>query len=124
MGVFLGLMNFQPLRNIESPFETQAGIMALFVICILVYSITLGSPYFPEVIEDVNLLAGSLATVLLTFTLFPNLGWLVLFIWTIHFVKLIRRATRNVHQQRHAISSAFDLFNQVVFGRYAHHNEQ
>ncbi|MBA0571358.1 hypothetical protein Golob_004936, partial [Gossypium lobatum] len=71
-------------------------------------------------IDDVNLLAGRLATVLLTFTLFPSLGWLLLFIWTIHFVKLINRAVRKFRQQYHATPSAFDLFNQC---RHAHHNE-
>ncbi|PPS18659.1 hypothetical protein GOBAR_AA01961 [Gossypium barbadense] len=53
---------------------TQGVIMAIFVICILVYAMTLCTPYFPEVIDDINLLAGSLASVLLTFTLFPALG--------------------------------------------------
>ncbi|KAG4127978.1 hypothetical protein ERO13_D10G248725v2, partial [Gossypium hirsutum] len=126
MGVFLVLMNlnFQPLRNIESPFETQGVVMPMFVICMLIYSITFCTPYFPEVINPINLLARCLATVLLTFTLFPPLGWLILFIWTIYFFKLIYRAIRNVRQQCHAIPSAFDLFNQVVFGRHAHHNEQ
>ncbi|MBA0629726.1 hypothetical protein Godav_024237, partial [Gossypium davidsonii] len=104
--------------------------MATFVISILVYAITLCTPYFPGAIDDVNLLAGRLATVLLTFTLFPRLGWLLLFIWTIHFVllfiwtihfvKLIYRAVRKFRQQYHATPSAFDLFNQG----HAHHNEQ
>ncbi|KAK5795663.1 hypothetical protein PVK06_036935 [Gossypium arboreum] len=64
MGVFLALMNlkFQPQRNIESPFETQGVVMPMFVICMLVYSITFCTPYFPEVIDHINLLAGSLAT--------------------------------------------------------------
>ncbi|MBA0755426.1 hypothetical protein Gogos_019884 [Gossypium gossypioides] len=68
MVVFLALMNlkFQPQRNIESPFETQGVVMAMFVICMLVYSITFCTPYFVEVIDDINLLAGSLATVLLS----------------------------------------------------------
>ncbi|KAB2011029.1 hypothetical protein ES319_D10G286500v1 [Gossypium barbadense] len=105
-------LNFQPLRNIESPFETQGVVMPMFVICMLIYSITFCTPYFPEVINPINLLARCLATVLLTFTLFPPLGWLILFIWTIYFVKLIYRAIRNVRQQCHAIPSAFDLFNQ------------
>ncbi|MBA0665509.1 hypothetical protein Goklo_005356 [Gossypium klotzschianum] len=79
MGVFLVLMNlnFQPLRNIESPFETQGVVMPMFVICMLIYSITFCTPYFPEVINHINLLAGGLATVLLTFTLFPPLGVLL-----------------------------------------------
>ncbi|KAK5795662.1 hypothetical protein PVK06_036934 [Gossypium arboreum] len=126
MGVFLAVMNlnFHPQRNFESPFETQGVVMPMFVICMLVYSITFCTPYFPEVMDHINLLAGSLTTVLLTFTLFPPLGWLILFIWTIHFVKIIYRAIRNVRQQWHAIPSAFDLFSQVVFGRHAHHNEQ
>ncbi|MBA0665393.1 hypothetical protein Goklo_005253 [Gossypium klotzschianum] len=90
--------------------------MATFVISILVYAITLCTPYFPGAIDDVNLLAGRLATVLLTFTLFPRLGWLLLFIWTIHFVllfiwtihfvKLIYRAVRKFRQQYHATPSA------------------
>ncbi|TYJ16579.1 hypothetical protein E1A91_A10G264500v1 [Gossypium mustelinum] len=105
-------LNFHPQRNIESPFETQGVVMPMFVICMLVYSITFCTPYFPEVMDHINLLAGSLATVLLTFTLFPPLGWLILFIWTIHFVKIIYRANRNVRQQWHAIPSAFDLFSQ------------
>ncbi|PPR81067.1 hypothetical protein GOBAR_AA39645 [Gossypium barbadense] len=126
MGVFLVLMNinFQPLRNIESPFETHGVVMPTFVICMLIYSITFCTPYFPEVINHINLLAGGLATVLLTFTLFPRLGWLILFIWTIYFFKLIYRAIRNIRQHCHAIPPAFDLFNQEVFGRHAHHNEQ
>ncbi|MBA0637975.1 hypothetical protein Godav_029253, partial [Gossypium davidsonii] len=101
MGVFLVLMNlnFQPLRNIESPFETQGVVMPMFVICMLIYSITFCTPYFPEVINHINLLAGGLAT-------------------------LIYRAIRNIRQQCHAILPAFDLFNQEVFGRHAHHNEQ
>ncbi|MBA0672097.1 hypothetical protein Goklo_007298 [Gossypium klotzschianum] len=76
MAVLLALLNlkFQPQPNIESPFETQSVIMEMFVICILVFAITLCTPYFPEVIDDINLLAGSLAAVLLTFTLFPGLG--------------------------------------------------
>ncbi|PPR88796.1 hypothetical protein GOBAR_AA31878 [Gossypium barbadense] len=65
MGVFLALMNlkFQPQRNIESPFETLGVVMPMFVICMLVYSITFCTPYFPEVIDHINLLARSLATV-------------------------------------------------------------
>ncbi|KAB2010944.1 hypothetical protein ERO13_D10G235408v2 [Gossypium hirsutum] len=123
IAVFLALLNhkFKPERNIESPFETQNVIMATFVISILVYAITLCTPYFPGAIDDINFLAGRLATVLLTFTLFPRLGWLLLFSWTIHFVKLIYRAVRKFRQQYHATPSAFDLFNQC---RHAHHNEQ
>ncbi|MBA0750087.1 hypothetical protein Gogos_003949 [Gossypium gossypioides] len=123
IAVFLALLNhkFKPERNIESPFETQNVIMATFVFSILVYAITLCTPYFPGAIDDINFLAGRLATVLLTFTLFPRLGWLLLFIWTIHFVKLIYRAVRKFRQQYHATPSAFDLFNQC---RRAHHNEQ
>ncbi|KAG4127979.1 hypothetical protein ERO13_D10G248750v2 [Gossypium hirsutum] len=117
-------INFQPLRNIESPFETHGVVMPTFVICMLIYSITFCTPYFPEVINHINLLAGGLATVLLTFTLFPRLGWLILFIWTIYFFKLIYRAIRNIRQHCHAIPPAFDLFNQEVLGRHAHHNEQ
>ncbi|TYI08273.1 hypothetical protein ES332_A10G288200v1 [Gossypium tomentosum] len=111
MGVFLAVMNlnFHPQRTIESPFETPGVVMPMFVICMLVYSITFCTPYFPEVMDHINLLAGS---------------WLILFIWTIHFVKIIYRAIRNVRQQWHAIPSAFDLFSQVVLGRHAHHNEQ
>ncbi|TYI08260.1 hypothetical protein ES332_A10G287100v1 [Gossypium tomentosum] len=117
MIVFLALINlkFQP-RNIESPFETQGVVMAMFVICMLVYSITLCIPYFPEVMEDINLLAGSLATALLAFTLLPGLGWVILFIWTIHFVKLIDRAISKL--------CPFLLTLRVVLGRHAHHNEE
>ncbi|KAG8480209.1 hypothetical protein CXB51_024957 [Gossypium anomalum] len=118
IAVFLALLNhkFKP--------EHAKCVMATFVISILVYAITLCTPYFPGAIDDINLLAGRLATVLLTFTLFPRLGWLLLFIWTIHFVKLIYRAVRKVRQQYHATPTAFGLFNQVMFGRHAHHNEQ
>ncbi|MFQ6654446.1 hypothetical protein Gotur_025425 [Gossypium turneri] len=51
--------------------------MPMFVICMLIYSITFCTPYFPEVINHIKLLAGGLATVLLTFTLFPRLGVLL-----------------------------------------------
>nr|KJB74334.1 hypothetical protein B456_011G288800 [Gossypium raimondii] len=105
-------LNFQPLRNTQSLFETQGVVMPMFVICMLIYSITFCTPYFPEVINRINLLAASLATVLLTFTLFPPLGWLILFVWTILFFKLIYRAIRNIRQQCRAIPSAFDLLNQ------------
>ncbi|KAB2064025.1 hypothetical protein ES319_A10G261100v1 [Gossypium barbadense] len=115
-------LNFHPQRTIESPFETQGVVMPMFVICMLVYSITFCTPYFPEVMDHINLLAGSLATVLLTFTLFPPLGWLILFIWTIHFVKIIYRANRNVRQQWHAIPSAFDLFSQYSNGSTVNNN--
>ncbi|MFQ6645111.1 hypothetical protein Gotur_019611 [Gossypium turneri] len=76
MAVFHALLKikFQSERNIEPPFETQSVIMATFVICILLYATTLCTPYFPELIDDINLLAGSLATILLTFILFPGLG--------------------------------------------------
>ncbi|KAB2064026.1 hypothetical protein ES319_A10G261200v1 [Gossypium barbadense] len=109
MGVFLALMNlkFQPQRNIESPFETLGVVMPMFVICMLVYSITFCTPYFPEVIDHINLLARN---------------WLILFIWTIHFVKLIYRAIRNVRQQCHAIPSLFDLFNQYSNGSTVNNN--
>ncbi|PPD72552.1 hypothetical protein GOBAR_DD30552 [Gossypium barbadense] len=64
IAVFLALLNhkFKPERNIESPFETQNVIMATFVISILVYAITLCTPYFPGAIDDINFLAGRLAT--------------------------------------------------------------
>ncbi|KAG8480023.1 hypothetical protein CXB51_025159 [Gossypium anomalum] len=99
MVVFLALMNlkFQPQNNIESPFETQ-------------------------VIDDINHLAGGLATVLLTFTLFPALGWVVLFIWTIHFVKLIYGAIPKLCELCQALPSLFNL--RVLLGRHAHHNEE
>ncbi|TYI08258.1 hypothetical protein ES332_A10G286900v1 [Gossypium tomentosum] len=111
--LFLALKNlkFQPQRNIESPFETQGVVMPMFVICMLVYSITFCTPQFPEVTDHIKLLAGSLATVLLTFTLFPALGWLILFIWTIHFLKLI-----------YGVPSLFNL--RVLLGCHAHHNEE
>ncbi|MBA0628330.1 hypothetical protein Godav_023084 [Gossypium davidsonii] len=94
MAVFHALLKikFQSERNIESPFETQSVIMATFVICILLYATTLCTPYFPELIDDINLLAGSLATILLTFILFPGLGWVIIVIWVIFFVKLVCRA--------------------------------
>ncbi|KAB2011018.1 hypothetical protein ES319_D10G285500v1 [Gossypium barbadense] len=124
MVVFLALINlkFQPLRNIESPFETQGVVMPMFVICMLVYSITFCTPNFPEVIDHINLLAGSLATVLLTFTLFPPLGRVILFIWTIHFVKLIYGAIPKLCQLCQALPSLFNL--RVLLGRHAHHNEE
>ncbi|PPD76984.1 hypothetical protein GOBAR_DD26084 [Gossypium barbadense] len=114
MVVFPALMNlkFQPQRNIESPFETQG----------VVYSITFCTSYFLEVIDDINLLAGSLATVLLTFTLFPPLGWVILFIWTIHFVKLIYGAIPKLCELCQALPSLFNL--RVLLGRHAHHNEE
>ncbi|KAB2011016.1 hypothetical protein ES319_D10G285300v1 [Gossypium barbadense] len=115
-------LKFQPQHDIESPFETQGAIMAIFVICILVYAMTLCTPYFPEVIDDINLLAGSLATVLLTFTLFPPLGWVVLFIWTIHFVKLTYGAIPKLCELRQALPSQFNL--RVLLGRHTHHNEE
>ncbi|KAG4181579.1 hypothetical protein ERO13_A10G236950v2 [Gossypium hirsutum] len=115
-------LNFHPQRTIESPFETPGVVMPMFVICMLVYSITFCTPYFPEVMDHINLLAGSLATVFLTFTLFPPLGWLILFIWTIHFVKIIYRAIRNVRQQWHAIPSLFDLFSQYSNGSTVNNN--
>ncbi|KAB2011014.1 hypothetical protein ES319_D10G285100v1 [Gossypium barbadense] len=127
MAVLLALLNlkFQPQPNIESPFETQSVIMEMFVICILVFAITLCTPYFPEVIDDINLLAGSLAAVLLTFTLFPGLGWVFLLIWVTFFVKLIHRAIRKFCQLYHETSSTSDLFNRVLLGRrHAHHNEE
>nr|KJB74314.1 hypothetical protein B456_011G287000 [Gossypium raimondii] len=115
-------LKFQPQRNIESPFETQGVVMAMFVICMFVYSITFCTPYFLEVIDDINLLAGSLATVLLTFTLFPPLGCLILFIWTIHFVKLIYGAIPKLCQLCQALPSLFNL--RVLLGCHAHHNEE
>ncbi|TYI08257.1 hypothetical protein ES332_A10G286800v1 [Gossypium tomentosum] len=127
MAVLLALFNleFQPQPNIESPFETQSVIMEMFVICILVFAITLCTPYFPEVIDDINLLAGSLAAVLLMFTLFPGLGWVILLIWVTFFVKLIYRAIRKFCQLYHAMSSTSDLSNRVLLGRrHAHHNEE
>ncbi|TYI08255.1 hypothetical protein ES332_A10G286600v1 [Gossypium tomentosum] len=127
MAVLLALFNlkFQPQPNIESPFETQSVIMEIFVICILVFAITLCTPYFPEVIDDINLLAGSFAAVLLTFTLFPGLGWVILFIWVIFFVKQTYRAIRKFCQLYRGMSSTSDLFNRVLFGRrHAHHNEE
>ncbi|KAH1045402.1 hypothetical protein J1N35_036186 [Gossypium stocksii] len=83
---------------------------------------TLCTPYFPKVIDDINLLAGSLATVLLTFTLFPALGWVLLFIWTIHFVKLIYSAIPKLCELRQALPSLFNL--RVLLGRHAHPNEE
>ncbi|TYJ16568.1 hypothetical protein E1A91_A10G263400v1 [Gossypium mustelinum] len=124
MVVFLALMNlkFQPQRNIESPFETQGVVMPMFVICMLVYSITFCTPYFLEVIDDINLLAGSLASVLLTFTLFPALGQVILFIWTIHFVKLIYGAIPKLCELCQALPSLFNL--RVLLGRHAHQNDE
>ncbi|MBA0664045.1 hypothetical protein Goklo_004120 [Gossypium klotzschianum] len=77
MAVFHALLKikFQSERNIESPFETQSVIMATFVICILLYATTLCTPYFPELIDDINLLAGSLATILLTNGSTANYNW-------------------------------------------------
>ncbi|KAG4181562.1 hypothetical protein ERO13_A10G235933v2 [Gossypium hirsutum] len=114
MAVFHALLKikFQSERNIESPFETQSVIMATFVICILLYATTLCTPYFPELIDDINLLAGSLATILLTFILFPGLGWVVIVIWVIFFVKLVYRAIGKFCQLYHEMSSTSDLFNR------------
>lgn len=126
MAVFLTLLNlkFQPKREFVSPFETQRVTMVMFVICILVYAITLCTPYFPELIDDINLLAGSFATVLLTFTLFPDLGWFILFIWVIFFVKLIYRAIRKFSPLYRQRSSTSHFFKRVLLGRHAHHNEE
>ncbi|TYH00600.1 hypothetical protein ES288_A10G291400v1, partial [Gossypium darwinii] len=84
---------------------TQGVIMAIFVICILVYAMTLCTPYFPEVIDDINLLAG-----------------IVLFIWTIHFVKLIYGAIPKLCELCQALPSLFNL--RVLLGRHAHYNEE
>ncbi|KAK5795649.1 hypothetical protein PVK06_036921 [Gossypium arboreum] len=126
MAVFHALLKikFQSERNIESPFETQSVIMATFVICILLYATTLCTPYFPELIDDINLLAGSLATILLTFILFPGLGLVVIVIWVIFFVKLVYRAIGKFCQLYHEMSSTSDLFNRVFLGRQAHQNEE
>ncbi|KAH1045406.1 hypothetical protein J1N35_036190 [Gossypium stocksii] len=126
MAVLLALFNlkFQPQPNIESPFETQSVIMEMFVICILVFAITLCTPYFPELIDDINLLAGSLATVLLTFILFPGLGWVIIVFWVIFFVKLVYRAIGKFCQLYQEMSSTSDLFNRVLLGRQAHQNEE
>ncbi|KAK8275025.1 hypothetical protein V6Z11_D10G110900, partial [Gossypium hirsutum] len=126
MAVFHALLKikFQSERNIESPFETQSVIMATFVICILLYATTLCTPYFPELINDINLLAGSLATILLTFILFPGLGWVIIVIWAIFFVKLVCRAIGKFCQLYHDMPSISDLFNRVFLGRQAHQNEE
>ncbi|KAH1045395.1 hypothetical protein J1N35_036179 [Gossypium stocksii] len=125
MGVFLALimnLKFHPQRNIESSFETQGVVMSMFVTCMLVYSITFCTPYSLEVIDDINLLAGSLASVLLTFTLFPALGRVILFIWIIHFVKLIYGAIPKLCELCQALPSLFNL--RVLLGRHAHHNDE
>ncbi|KAB2008596.1 hypothetical protein ES319_D10G110000v1 [Gossypium barbadense] len=126
MAVFHALLKikFQSERNIESPFETQSVIMATFVICILLYATTLCTPYFPELINDINLLAGSLATILLMFILFPRLGWVIIVIWVIFFVKLVCRAIGKFCQLYHDMPSISDLFNRVFLGRQAHQNEE
>ncbi|TYJ16565.1 hypothetical protein E1A91_A10G263100v1 [Gossypium mustelinum] len=114
-------LKFQPPK-IESPFETQGVIMAIFVICILVNAMTFYYCYKYLIIDDINLLTGSLATVLLTFTLFPALGWVVLFIWTIHSIKLIYGAIPKLCELCQALPSLFNL--RVLLGRHAHHNEE
>ncbi|KAG8475526.1 hypothetical protein CXB51_032273 [Gossypium anomalum] len=117
-------IKFQSERNIESPFETHSVIMGTFVICILLYATTLCTPYFPELIDDINLLAGSLATVLLTFILFPALGWVIIVFWAIFFVKLLYHAIGKFSQLYQEMSSTSDLFNRMLLGRQAHQNEE
>ncbi|XWS07638.1 hypothetical protein CRYUN_Cryun41cG0006700 [Craigia yunnanensis] len=120
IAAFLPLMTlkFRPI-NIESPFETHPVIMLMFVISIHVYTITLCTSYFPEII---SILSGSLAPVLLASILFPGLGRFILLIWVIYPVKLIYDACQLIYQQYKTSSSVSDVFNKLLAHR-GHHEE-
>ncbi|XWS07637.1 hypothetical protein CRYUN_Cryun41cG0006600 [Craigia yunnanensis] len=123
-------LKFQSM-NIAAPFETHSVVMSIFVITTLVYAVacvieaklqTGNNSYHGVIISKICLLSGSLATVLLVLIIFPALGWFILFVWTLFLVKLTYDAFQKLHQLYQAISSASDVFNEVL-GRGGHQNE-
>ncbi|XVE69416.1 hypothetical protein DITRI_Ditri09bG0150600 [Diplodiscus trichospermus] len=113
--VFLALMTFKFLpANTESPFETHALIMSMFVVTILVYAMSLCMSCFPVITSNISSLSGSLAPLLLALVLLPYLGWFILVIWVMYGVKLIWNACPMLCLLYNTSSSVSEFFNHLL----------
>ncbi|XVE99754.1 hypothetical protein REPUB_Repub03eG0228500 [Reevesia pubescens] len=118
-----------PSINIAALLDTHSPVlMSIFVIAMLVFALTWtietqletrNNSYHHVLISNIRLLSGSLAAILPVLVIFPVLGWSFLLVWTLFLVKLIYNACQKLLQLYQAISSASDVFNEVL-GRGAH----
>lgn len=97
-------LNFTPANN-GSPFETHGLLMPIFVITILVYTLSFYTSNYPAIIWRIRILSGGLAFVLLVMVLLPDLGMLFLLGLVIYSVKLIYDACKKLYQHYNRTSS-------------------
>ncbi|GKV15692.1 hypothetical protein SLEP1_g26457 [Rubroshorea leprosula] len=109
-GSFLQL-RFQSAE--ASPFDTHRLHILAFFIVIVICAVSLGVEIKLEaagadcsaVVSTIFLLAGSLALILLLLIIEPYVGWPLLIVWFLYFVKL---ACESYNEIRHSIASAVE----------------
>ncbi|CAL9014345.1 unnamed protein product [Prunus brigantina] len=118
----LGLLLQLKSGTIASPFVRNYVTVLMFTVDLFVYVASLATvkildhqaaindPDLSEFMDNVSLLSGTLASVLLLLILVPALGWLSLLLWAIYFVKDVVTVTSYTS----VAVRAFDRVKEVV----------
>ncbi|CAL9014348.1 unnamed protein product [Prunus brigantina] len=121
----LGLLLQLKSGTIASPFVRNYVTVLTFTVDLFVYAASLATvkildhqasindPDLSEFMDNVSLLSGALASVLLLLILVPALGWLSLLLWAIYFVKDVVTVTSYTS----VAVRAFDRVKEVMMNQ-------
>ncbi|PQM40489.1 uncharacterized protein Pyn_15164 [Prunus yedoensis var. nudiflora] len=120
----LGLLLQLKSGTIASPFVRNYVTVLTFTVDLFVYVASLATveildhqapindPDLSEFMDNVSLLSGALASVLLLLILVPALGWLSLLLWAIYFMKDVVTVSSLTSVAVRAFDRVKELMNQ------------
>ncbi|KAF4359856.1 hypothetical protein G4B88_020377 [Cannabis sativa] len=97
-----------------SPFETQFGIMAAFVVALIIYVLAWGTAKTTNAyIERISLWFGALAAILLLCIIFPFVGWFCFLFWAFYSVKTCYDVVKDISLQVTKVQEEYSMTKKI-----------